>query len=110
MKIDLKLNIMQLKVLVDTFQQVVTPEESDCYQKAAKSVLSKVILKIKKKQLDELQKVDIFSSKKKNKISMAYHEAFFLYQFLLLIDHNVLDTYEGNVISIIESELNQKLI
>ena len=110
MKIDLKLNIMQLKVLVDTFNQEITPDESICYQKAAKSVLSKVTLKIKKKQLDELQKVDIFSSKKKNKISMAYHEAYFLYQFLLLINHNALDTYERNVISIIRFDLNQKLI
>jgi hypothetical protein len=101
---------MQLKVLVDTFKNTITPEENNPQQKCARSILSKLILKIKKKQLDELQKTDIFSSKKKIKISMEYHQAYYLQDFLIAVNYVNLDQYERNVVSIIITDLNQKLI
>ncbi|WP_329804385.1 hypothetical protein [Flavobacterium facile] len=109
MKIDLKITFSQLEVLVLAFSVMTEPPIQHRDTKVARSVLDKVMIKIKKKHIDESVKSSLFSQKKKFKLSFEYYEAHFLEKFLEIILSFSHEDYERTVITIIMAELNQKL-
>lgn len=109
MKIDLKITFSQLEVLVLAFSVMTEPPIQHRDTKVARSVLDKVMIKIKKKHIDESVKSSLFSQKKKFKVSFEYYEAHYLEKFLEIIIAFCDKDYENAVITRIIAELNQKL-
>ncbi len=109
MKIELKITFSQLEALVLAFSVITEPPINHRDTKVARSVLDKVIVKLKKKHIDESMKSSLFSQKKKFKISLEYYEAHFLEKFLEIIIAFCDKDYERVILSKIMAEINQKL-
>jgi hypothetical protein len=109
MKIDIKITFSQLEVLVLAFSTLTEPPIQHRDTKVARSVLDKVMIKIKKKHIDESIKSSLFSQKKKFKLSFEYYEAHFLEKFLEIIIALCDKDYERTVLTRIVAEINQKL-
>lgn len=109
MKIDLKITFSQLEVLVSAFSVITEPPIQHRDTRVARSVLDKVMVKIKKKHIDESMKSSLFSQKKKFKLSFEYYEAHFLEKFLEIIITFCDKDYEHTVLTRITAEINQKL-
>jgi hypothetical protein len=109
MKVDIKITFSQLQVLVQAFQ-LLTPEPINNRDvKVARSVIDKVVVRLKKKHIDESVKTSLFTEKKKFKLSFEYYEAHFLEKFLEIIVIMVDNIYWLNVLNTIRSQINQKL-
>jgi hypothetical protein len=109
MKVKLKISEKHLNSLVYTFGFLENTPNKDRGVKVARSVLDKVILKFKKKQLDVQISGNLFTKCKKHNFTLEYYEAHFLEQFTILTDQHPLNDYDRNVIRYIQSSLNQQL-
>jgi len=109
MKIKLKISEKQLNSLVYSFNFIDRKPQRDRGVKVARSVLDKVILKFKKKQLEVQQGSDLFTKNKKHLFSMEYHEAHYLEQFAIIVHEQPLSEYDRNAIRQIQATLNQQL-
>lgn len=109
MKIPLKISEKQLSAIVYAFKEIpkVPPKERNA--KVAKSVLDKVALKFKKKQLEIHQGVNLFNTKQKFSFSLELVEAHFLEQYLAVMADYPMSEYDHNVINLIRSNLHQQL-
>lgn len=110
MKVKLKISEKHLNSLVYTFGFLDHVPHKDRSVKVARSVLDKVILKFKKKQLEVQMGANLFTRGKKHNFTLEYFEAHYLEQFTILTDQHPLSDYDRNVIRFIQSTLNQQLI
>jgi hypothetical protein len=108
-KIKLKISEKQLNALVYSFGFLDHVPNKERGVKVARSVLDKVILKFKKKQLEVQMGATLFTKTKKHTFTLEYYEAHFLEQFTILTDQHPLNDYDRNVIRFIQSTLNQQL-
>ncbi|KFC59840.1 hypothetical protein [Flavobacterium gilvum] len=109
MKIKLKLSEKQLNSLVYSFGFFDKTPNKERTVKVARSVLDKVILKFRKKQLEVQQGSDLFNRNKKHGFTLEYYEAHFLEQFTIIVGGQALSEYDRNAIRQIQSILNQQL-
>lgn len=110
-KIVLELSARQLNTLVYCFNFIgfVYPKTRE--QKQMKSILDKVILKVKKKHLDvESSTNTLFTKPKKSKFSFEYYEGDALEKYLVTAEQNSLSEYDRNVVLFITTKLNQQLV
>jgi hypothetical protein len=110
-KIDLKITFSQLEVLVSCFSVLTEPPINHRDTKVARSVLDKLMVKIKKKHIDFSSKNSFlaFRYSKRINIPLEYYEAHFLEKFLELIITFCKQEYELMTLRRITSEINQKL-
>jgi hypothetical protein len=108
-RIKLKISEKQLNTLVYSFGFLEQGSNKDRSVKVARSVLDKVILKFKKKQLEVQMNSDLFTKAKKHSFTLEYFEAHFLEQFTILTHDHPLNEYDRNVIRLIQSILNKQL-
>jgi hypothetical protein len=109
-KIQIELTARQLNTLVYcfTFINHVYPKERS--QKVLKSILEKLMLRIKKKHLEVESSIQtLFSKPKKSKFTFEYYEGDCLEQYLLIIENNIFNDYDRNAILFIKNKLNQQL-
>lgn len=108
-KVKLKISEKHLNSLVYCFGFLDKTPHKDRAVKVARSVLDKVILKFKKKQLEAQMESSLFTKSKKHNFTLEYHEAHFLEQFTILTADQPLNDYDRNVIRLIQTTLNQQL-
>lgn len=109
MKIKLKISEKQLNTLVYSFGFFDKTPNKERAIKVARSVLDKVVLKMKKKQLEIQQSSNLFTKDKKHLFTLEYYEAHFLEQFTIVVAEQPLSDYDRNVIRLIQTTLNQQL-
>lgn len=109
MKVNLKLSEKQLNALVYSFRTMVKTPTKDRAVKVARSVMDKVALKFKKKQLEVQQDYNLFKKDKKHSFSLEIVEAHYLEQFTVLASEHPLNDYDRNVLRFIGNNLNQQL-
>lgn len=112
MKTTLKLSNQQLNTLVHSFNSLNMVLINDArHVKVSRSILDKVIIKLKKKFLETQQTANLFSASKKKKISFSfeYYEAHYLEEFVSLMVNHPLSDYDRNVLRYIQTNLNQQL-
>jgi hypothetical protein len=109
MKIKLKLSEKQINALVYSFGVITKTPTKDRAVKVASSVLDKVALKFKKKQLDVQQGGNLFTRDKKHCFTLEIVEAHYLEQFTVLVIEHPLNDYDRNVLRYISNNLNQQL-
>lgn len=109
MKVKLKLSAKQISALVYSFDQASKAPVKGRIAKVAKSVLDKVVLKVKTKQLQVDQNSNLFNSKEKFDLSMELVEAHFLEQYLVSMRDFPMCEYDKNAINQISATINQKL-
>jgi hypothetical protein len=110
-KVVLELTARQLNTLVYSFTYInyVYPKTRE--QKVMKSILEKLILKIKKKHLEVESSINtLFSKPKKCKFTFEYYEGDCLEKYLLIVESKQpLNDYDSNAILFIKNKLNQQL-
>lgn len=109
MKITVKISLQQLEALVQSFNHIAAIPLMNREQKVRRSCLDRIVIKLKKKHVEEAYKANLFTSKKKLTFSMEFDEAHFLENFLTIIDEFPLNDYDRNVLMAIRHDLNQKL-
>ncbi len=108
-KITLKLSPQQLGALVHSFNAVGHIPIDNREVKVARSILDKVIVKLKKKHVEIAWNQTLFSKKKKTTLSLEFYEAHYLEYFVSIFDSFPMSDYDRNVIRYIRNDLNQKL-
>jgi hypothetical protein len=109
MKVDLKLSLDQLGSLVFSFNHIAKMPLTDRKVKVARSCLDDIVIKLKKKHVEEAYKKTLFAPKKKHTFSLKYHEAHYLEYYLIIVDDYAMNDYDRNVLRFIRNNLNQKL-
>jgi len=109
MKVAIKISLQQLGSLVYSFNHIAKVPVTDREEKVRRSCLDKIVIKLKKKHVEESYKANIFSQKKKLNFTMEFHEAYFLEKFLIIVDEFAMCEYDRNVLRFIRHDLNQKL-
>lgn len=109
MKVALKISLQQLGSLVYSFNHIAKIPVTDREEKVRRSCLDKIVIKLKKKHVEEAYKSNLFSPKKKLAFTMEFHEAYFLEKFLIIVDEYAMCEYDRNVLRFIRHDLNQKL-
>lgn len=109
MKITIKISEKQLNTLVYCLNQMVKTPTKDRAVKVARSVMDKVALKFKKKQLEVQQDYNLFKKDKKHSFSLEIVEAHYLEQFTVVVAEQALNDYDRNVLRFIGNNLNQQL-
>jgi hypothetical protein len=109
MKIPLKLSLQQLEALVYSFNHIAKIPLTDRKVKVARSCLDEIVIKLKKKHVEEAYKKTLFSPKKKLAFSLKYHEAHYLESFLIIVDDFAMNEYDRNALRFIRHNLNQQL-
>jgi len=109
MKIKLKISEKQLNALVYCFGFLDNKPTKKREVKVARSVLDKVILKFKKKQLEVQIGATLFTKDKKHVFTLEIFEAHYLEQFAILVDSHPLNVYDRTVMQFIRNNLNQQL-
>lgn len=110
MKIKLILSEKQLNSLVYCFGFLDKTPTKDRSVKVARSVVDKVAIKFKKKQVEVQQTSNLFTKQKKHSFSLEIVEAHYLEQFTILAEAHPLNDYDRNVMRLIQSNLNQQLV
>ena len=110
LKVKLKISEKHLNSLVYSFGFLDHFPNKNRDVKVARSVLDKVILKFRKKQLEVQMTSNLFTKGKKHNFTLEYYEAHFLEQFTILTAEHPLNDYDRNVIRFIQSTLNQQLV
>lgn len=108
-KIPLKLSLQQLESLVFSFNHIAKIPLTDRKVKVARSCLDEIVIKLKKKHVEEAYKKTLFSQKKKLAFSLKYHEAHYLEYYLIIVDDYAMNEYDRNVLRFIRNNLNQQL-
>ena len=109
-KVILELSARQLNTLVFlfTFNNQIYPKTRE--QKAMKSILEKLMLKIKKKHLEVENSINtLFTKPKKCKFTFEFYEADSLEKYILIVEDNIFNDYDKNAILLIKNKLNQQL-
>ena len=109
-KIELTLTARQLNTLVYTFTftQKLYPKTRS--EKVMKSILEKLMIKIRKKHIDVQASLHtLFSKPKKCKFTFEYHEGDCLEQFLIIAENFSMNDYDRNAILYIKNKINQQL-
>lgn len=109
MKINLKLSHQQLNALVFHFNSLTRVPLKNRDVKVARSVLDKVVLKMRKKHLETQDAPTLFSKPKKVSFGLEYFEAHFLEQFITIAEQFPMNEYDRNVLRFVKSNLNQQL-
>lgn len=109
MKVKLKLTEKQISAVVNTFTQSSREPAKERIAKVAKSVLDKVVLNFKTKQLKVQISSTLFNSNEKFTFSLELVEAHFLEQYLFSIQDFTMSEYDKNAINQIIAILNQQL-
>jgi len=109
MKVKLKISEKQLNALVYSFGVMAKTPTKDRAVKVATSVMDKVALKFKKKQLEVQQGYNLFKKDTKHSFTLEIVEAHYLEQFTVLVAEHPLNDYDRNVLRFIGSNLNQQL-
>jgi hypothetical protein len=109
MKVKLEISEKQISALVYSFNQASKAPVRERIAKVAKSVLDKVVLKFKTKQLQVQQDSNLFNSKKKYSFSLELVEAHFLEQYLVSMQEFPMCEYDKNAINQISAEINKQL-
>jgi len=107
--VTLKLSEKQLGALVFSFNEIPKTTSKERIVKVARSVLDKVALKLRKKQLEVQAESNLFNKDKKYCFSLELVEAHFLEQFISIMDAFPMCDYDRNALRQIASTLNQKL-
>jgi uncharacterized protein YpiB (UPF0302 family) len=110
MKIKLTLSEKQLNSLVYCFGFLDKTPTKDRTVRVARSVVDKVAIKFKKKQVEVQQTSNLFTKQKKHSFSLEFVEAHYLEYFTILIENHPLNEYDRNVIRLIQTHLNQQLV
>lgn len=111
MKIELKLTVDEICYLESTTKEVQTID----YKKLAKdkrtafTIMLDVSDKLTTKAKQLIRKTDLFDQKKKHKISLKWHEAETLEQYIDAFKGGQDDVYKMNLARKIITQLNQKL-
>ena len=105
----LSLSSRQLNTLVFSFTILEKMPAVTKDERAARSVLDKLVLKIRKRYLDINANTSIFKKTKKYSFGFEYHEAYHLEQFVVTIENVPMNEYDHNVLHFIKSTLNQQL-
>jgi hypothetical protein len=108
-KVKLKLTAKQISALVYAFDQASKAPVKGRIAKVSKSVMDKVVLKFKTKQLQVNQVTDLFNAKDKHDFSLELVEAHFLEQYLVSMSNYPMCEYDKNVINQISATINQQL-
>ena len=108
-KISLKVSLQQLGSVVHSFNHIAKIPLTDRNIKVARSCLDKVVIKLKKKHIEEDYKRTLFSPKKKISFSMEFYEAHYLEYYLIIVDDFAMSEYDRNVLRFIRGSLNQQL-
>lgn len=109
MKIKLILSEKQLNSLVYCFAFLDKTPTKDRAVKVARSVVDKVAIKFKKKQVEVQALSNLFTKNKKHSFTLELVEAHFLEQFAVLVVNHALNDYDRNVMLFISNNLNQQL-
>lgn len=110
LKVTIKISEKQLNTLVYCFNTMVKTPTKDRAVKVARSVMDKVALKFKKKQLEVQQGgYNLFKKDKKHSFSLEIVEAHYLEQFTVLVAEHPLNDYDRNVLRFIANNINQQL-
>lgn len=109
MKVKLKITEKQISALVYVFDQASKAPVKGRIAKIAKSVLDKVVLKFKTKQLQVQQKSNLFNDKEKYPFALELVEAHFLEQYLVSMSDYPMCEYDKNAINQIAATINQQL-
>jgi hypothetical protein len=109
MKVKLKISEKQISALVYAFDQASKAPVKGRIAKVAKSVLDKVVLKVKTKQLHIKQDSNLFNTKEKHAFSLELVEAHFLEQYLVSMSEFPMCEYDKNAIIQISATINQQL-
>ncbi|WP_281233478.1 hypothetical protein [Flavobacterium gelatinilyticum] len=114
-KVKLTLSEYHLSTLVYSLDHAPQVPVKDRIAKIAKSVLDKITVSFKKKQLD-VKHTSIYEYKKKKKskpkqyvFSLELVEAHFLEQFLLSMTSFPFSDYDRNVVNMLIANLNKEL-
>ncbi|WP_220764695.1 hypothetical protein, partial [Flavobacterium sp. UMI-01] len=105
----LSISEKQLNSLVYCFGFLDHTPTKDRAVKVARSVVDKVAIKFKKKQIEVQQGATLFTKNKKHSFSLEMVEAHYLEQFTLLVENHALSDYDRNAIRQIQHSLNQQL-
>jgi hypothetical protein len=109
-KIQLELSARHLNTLVYLLSYSNRFYPSNRTEKAMKSILSKLQIKIEKKHCEVKASLDtLFSKPKKSKFTFEYHEADCLENYLLLVDNIPMNDHDRNVVLLLKNKLNQQL-
>lgn len=109
--IALQLTARQLNTLVYFFNLIGYVYPKTMEEKATKSILDEVIIKIKKKNIDvESSTNTLFNKPKKPKFTFKYHEAYSIEKYILFVETQPLSEYDRNVALFIKNKLNQQLV
>jgi len=108
-KVKLRLTAKQISALVHSFNQASKEPPRERIAKVAKSVLDKVVLKFKTKQLVVQQNLNLYNSKDKHNFSLELVEAHFLEQYLVSLSAFPMCEYDKNAINQISATINQQL-
>lgn len=108
-KVKLQLSEKQLGALVFSFKEIPNIPCKERNAKIAQSVMDKVALKFKKKQLEVQREPNLFNANKKISFSLELVEAHFLEQFTTVMISYPMNDYDRNTLRLIQSALNQQL-
>lgn len=108
-KIKLKISERQINALVYCFGFLDRKPTKVRSEKVARSVVDKVAIKFKKKQVEIQQGSNLFTKNKNHSFSLEIVEAHYLEQFTILVDEHPLNDYDRSAIRQIRGTLNQQL-
>jgi len=110
-KIQLQLTPRQLNTLVYLFTYVNRVYPKTRAEKVMRSILDRLMIKIKKKHVEVEATVHTLFTKKDKKYTFTfeYHEADCLEQYLLIADDFPLNDYDQNAVLFMKNKLNQQL-
>lgn len=111
MKIKLKVSSHEMMYLEEKIQPIVTtrPQEMQKEQLNAFSIMLDVSDKIVGKASKLSRSVELFDNKKKHDLTLKYHEATTLEQYMVGISGVETDAFKKNLSTKLIAQLNQKL-
>ena len=110
MKTEIKLSLKQIGVVVFAYESFIKHHYSKTREaKVARSILDKLIIKFKKKLVDQSFAPTLFQKPKKFRFSLEIFEAHYLEQFVMVMENHPMSEYDKNVLMFIKSNLNQQL-
>lgn len=110
MKVKLKVSSHEMMYLEEKLKPIVAtrPQEVKKEQMNAFSIMLDVTDKVVAKASKLSRSIDLFDNKKKHDVTLKYHEAFSLEQFLIGLPEET-DAFKRNLSTKLIAQLNQKL-
>lgn len=111
MKISIKLSAKQMNTLVFAFNSLSHIPVNSRDVRVARSILDKVVLRLRKKYLDvQCEHKTLFYKPKQYSISFEYFEAHYVENFITVMEDFPMNEYDRNVLRLIKTNLNQQLV